>query len=63
MGPDGISGEFLKLGGEAMIPYLARLLDITVNNGTLPVDWKRAIEFPIHKGVIVHWSRIIDRLI
>jgi hypothetical protein len=27
--PGSISGEILKLGGEAMIPYLARLLDIT----------------------------------
>jgi len=33
-----------------MIPYLARLLDITVNNGTLPGDWKRATVIPIHKG-------------
>ena len=49
--PDGISGEILKLGGEAMIPYLARLLDITMINGTLPADWKGAIVFPIHKGV------------
>jgi hypothetical protein len=24
VGPDGISGEILKLGGKAMIPYLAR---------------------------------------
>jgi hypothetical protein len=31
VGPDRVSGEILKLGGEAMIPYLARLLDITVN--------------------------------
>ena len=54
IGPDGISGEILKLGGEAMIPYLARLLDITVNNGTLPADWKRAIVIPVHKGVIDH---------
>ena len=42
VGPDRVSGEILKLGGEAMIPYLARLLDITMNNGTLPGDWKRA---------------------
>jgi len=34
-----------------MIPYLARLLDITMINGTLPADWKGAIVFPIHKGV------------
>jgi len=33
-----------------MIPYFARLLDITMNNGTLPFDWKRATVFPIHKG-------------
>jgi hypothetical protein len=26
------------------------LLDITMNNGTLPADWKRAIVVPIHKG-------------
>ena len=33
-----------------MIPYLARLLDITVNNGTQPGDWKKATVIPIHKG-------------
>ena len=38
VGPDRVSGEILKLGGEAMILYLARLLDITMNNGTLPGD-------------------------
>jgi len=43
VGPDRVSGEILKLGGEAMIPYLARLLDVTMNNGTLTV-------IPIHKG-------------
>jgi len=32
-----------------MIPYLARVLDITVNNGTLPADWKRALVFPVRK--------------
>ena len=45
-----ISGEILKMGGEAMIPYLARLLDITMNNGTLPGDWKKATVISIHKG-------------
>ena len=34
-----------------MIPYLSRLLDITMNNDTLPGDWKRAMVIPIHKGV------------
>ena len=32
-----------------MIPYLARLLDLTRNNGTLPGDWKRATLVPIYK--------------
>ena len=49
VGPDWVSGEILKLGGEAMIPYLARLLGITMNNGTLPGAWKRATVIPIHK--------------
>ena len=54
VGPHRDSGVILKLGGEAMIPYLARLLVITMNNGTLPGDWKRATVIPIHKGVIDH---------
>jgi hypothetical protein len=33
-----------------MIPYLALLLDITMNNGTLPGDWEKATVIPIHKG-------------
>jgi len=33
-----------------MIPYLARLLDIILNNGTLPADWKRVMVVPVHKG-------------
>jgi len=33
-----------------MIPYLARLLDITMNNGTLPGDRKKATVILIPKG-------------
>ena len=33
-----------------MTPYLARLLEIKINNGTTPIDWKKAIVVPIHKG-------------
>ena len=33
-----------------MIPHLARLLDITMNNGTLPGKWKKATAIPINKG-------------
>jgi hypothetical protein len=41
IGPDSVSGEILKLGGEAIIPYLARLLDVAVNNATIPSDRKK----------------------
>jgi len=37
------------MGGEPTIPYLARLLDITIKIGTIPRDWKKAIVVPIHK--------------
>jgi hypothetical protein len=37
VGPDGIPGAILKVGEEAIIPYLARLLDM-INNGTIPRD-------------------------
>jgi len=51
VGPDGIPGEILKLGVEAMIPYLARLLDITANNAAIPSDRKRVIVVPIYKRI------------
>ena len=33
-----------------MISYLARLLDTTMNKGTLPEDWRRATVVPVQKG-------------
>jgi len=48
--PDGVPGEILKLGGEAMTPFLARLLEISLNNATIPCDWKKAIVVRIYKG-------------
>jgi hypothetical protein len=44
-----VSREIFKLVVEDMIPYLARLLDLTINIGSLPCDWKRATLIPIHK--------------
>ena len=40
IGPDGIPGEILKFGVKNIIPYLARLLVITMNNNAIPGDWK-----------------------
>jgi hypothetical protein len=50
VGPDRVPREILKMGGEAMIPYLARLLETTMNSGALPADWRTATVVPIHKG-------------
>jgi len=33
-----------------MIPYFARLQDITMNNNAIPGDWKKTIVVPIYKG-------------
>jgi len=52
--PDCTSGEILKVGGKDIIPYLARLLDITMKNGILPADWEKAIMILIYKGAIDH---------
>jgi len=52
VGPDGIPGAIFKMGGEAMIHYLARLLDITINNGTIPRDWKKPLLFLFTKEAI-----------
>ena len=45
--PVGIPGEILKLDGDAMIPCLARILEILFNNATIPTDWKIATVVPI----------------
>jgi hypothetical protein len=60
VGPDSVSGEILKLGGETMIPYIARFFDIKINNSTIPSDWIKAIVIPIYKGVTNRWSEVTD---
>jgi hypothetical protein len=43
-----------------MTPYLVQLLDITINNSTIPSDCKRAKMFPIYRGANVRLSEITD---
>jgi len=38
------------LGVEALTPYLARLLNITMNNNVIPGDWKKYLVVPFYKG-------------
>ena len=33
-----------------MTPFLARLLEISLNGVNIPTDWKRTTVFPIYKG-------------
>ena len=44
--------EILKLGGEAMIQYLARLLDVMMNNNAIKSYCQKAIIVPIYKWEI-----------
>ena len=39
VGSDGVPGEILKLGAEAKTPVLARLLEISLKNATIPSEW------------------------
>ena len=48
--PVGVPDEFLELGGEAMIHFLARLLEISLNNASIPTKWEKTIVVPIYKG-------------
>ncbi len=41
-GPDAISTDIIKLGGEAILPYLTRLFHVSINNSRVPDDWKLA---------------------
>jgi hypothetical protein len=54
--PVVILGEILNSGKEAMITYIAKLLDILLNNTAIPGDWKK-----IYSGFHLQRVRSIDR--
>jgi hypothetical protein len=60
VGPDGFPGKILKLGRDAMLPYLARLLEKSLNNATISIDLKKAFTELFTKGVTDQQSQIID---
>lgn len=49
-GPDDIPSDAIKLGNNAIVPYLRTLFIATLNNNSIPGDWTKAIVIPIHKG-------------
>ena len=48
-GPDGIPAILLKEGAQSIAPILARILNYSLEVGSLPRDWTRANVIPIHK--------------
>ena len=63
VGPNDIPGDILKMGGEALISYLARLLDISINNGTIPGDWKKPLWSLFTREEIVRLLQILSQLV
>ena len=57
--PDGFPGEILKFCGEAIAPYLPRLLETSLINATIPSDREIPPLFIFTKGVIDRQSRTI----
>ena len=49
-GLDGCAVECLKKGGEAVIEWLVRLLNVCFVAGRVPVDWCSACVVPLYKG-------------
>ena len=47
---DGIPVECLKKGGMAMLEWLVRLLNLSVDTGVVPMDWRGACIVPLYKG-------------
>ena len=49
-GLDGCAVEYLKKGGEVMIDWLVRLLNVCFVCGRVPADWCSACIVPLYKG-------------
>ena len=49
-GIDGITGEMLKYGGEALVKWITKLCKLCMAEGKVPNDWVRAIVVPFYKG-------------
>ena len=49
-GPDGLLAEHLKAGGEAMVIWLMKILNATVELESLPEVLKRGVVVPVYKG-------------
>ena len=48
-GPDNIPGRLLRKDALELAPGLAHLFQISIDNGTIPLDWKSALVTPVFK--------------
>lgn len=48
-GPDDIPAFILKLSAESLAPYLTMMYQLSLNQGQIPDDWRRATIVPIYK--------------
>lgn len=48
-GHDGISAKMLKSAGQSIVSSLTKLINICIDKGKMPNEWKRANVLPIHK--------------
>jgi hypothetical protein len=53
VGPDNISGRMLKLCAKNIAPILARIFNMSLSSGKLPMGWKTAHVVPVYKKVTV----------
>ena len=51
VGPDNISGRMLKMcaDSDSIAPVLARIFNISIASGKLPIQWKTAHVVPVYK--------------
>ena len=48
-GPDGIGPKLIKEAGDAFVPSLTRLFNLSLESHIVPLEWKNANVIPIHK--------------
>ncbi len=49
-GPDGITAEMLKYGGEVVVDWMIWIYNIAWEQSKIPEDWGKAIIVPLYKG-------------
>ena len=49
-GVDGVKAEYLKNGGEVCADWMVRMLNVCLNTGSVPNEWKIGCIIPLYKG-------------